>query len=209
VIAGNEYLAEWARGHNPKVIALTTPVDTDRHTPGVAHDGDGALVIGWIGSSTTAPYLHLIDGALTRLARDHRLLVRVIGGTYAHPVVPVECIPYSLTDEPDQVRGFDVGVLPEPDDAWTRGKGAFKGMLYMAAGVPVVASRVGVNEEVIDGGGSCVDDEDGWVDALGAFLRDAALRRRVGEVGRARIVRHYSLRTLAPRFIAVVREALP
>jgi glycosyltransferase involved in cell wall biosynthesis len=151
------------------------------------------------------PYLHLIDGALTRLASDHRFVVRVIGGTYAHPAVPVECIPYSLADEPAQLRRFDVGVLPEPDDAWTRGKGAFKGMLYMAAGVPVVASRVGVNEEVIDGGGFCVDDEDGWVDALGRLLRDAALRQHLGEVGRARIVESYSLRALAPRFIASVR----
>ena len=206
VIAGNEYLASWAKGHNPNVIALTTPVDTDRHTPPAADREHQPLVIGWVGSTTTAPYLHMIDGALSRLAERHPIVVRVIGGTYTHPVVPVECIPYSLADEPQQLRGFDVGVLPEPDDQWTRGKGAFKGMLYMAAAVPVVASRIGVNEEVIGGGGFCVDDEDGWVDALGRLLRDATLRRAMGVVGRDRIVVRYSLRALAPRFIAAVRQ---
>jgi glycosyltransferase involved in cell wall biosynthesis len=208
VIAGNDYLADWARRLNPKVVALTTPVDTDRHTPRARGERPGPLVIGWVGSSTTAPYLHVIDGALARLARDHDLVLRVIGGSYAHRVIPVECIPYSLADEPEQLRGFDVGVLPEPDDAWTRGKGAFKGMLYMAAGVPVVASRVGVNEEVIDGGGFCVNDEDAWVQALDRLLRDAALRQRMGAIGRDRIVERYSLRALAPRFIASVRQVL-
>jgi glycosyltransferase involved in cell wall biosynthesis len=205
VIAGNEYLAEWARAHNPNVIALTTPVDTDRHTGRDADRPDGPLVIGWVGSSSTAPFLHLVDDALTRLAAVHRIVVRVIGATYAHPVVPVECIPYALADEPEQLRGFDVGILPEPNDNWTRGKGAFKGMLYMAAEVPVVASRVGVNEEVIDGGGICVDDEDGWVEALDRLLSDAALRHSMGATGRARIVERYSLRVLAPRFIAALR----
>jgi glycosyltransferase involved in cell wall biosynthesis len=206
VIAGNDYLAGWARGHNPSVIAMTTPVDTDRHTPGASDRVNDPLVIGWVGSSSTAPFLHLVDGALTRVAADHSILVRVIGGMYAHPVVPVECIPYALADEPEQLRGFDIGILPEPDDAWTRGKGAFKGMLYMAAGVPVVASRVGVNDEVIDGGGICVDSEDGWVEALDRLLGDAALRRRMGTLGRARIAERYSLRALAPRFIAAVRD---
>jgi glycosyltransferase involved in cell wall biosynthesis len=207
VIAGNEYLAAWARRLNPRVVTLTTPVDTDRHTPATEPSAAHApLVLGWVGSGTTAAYLHLIDGALARLASRHRFEVNVIGGTYAHDAVSVRTFPYSLTDEPAQVRAFDIGLLPEPDDDWTKGKGAFKGMLYMAAAVPVVASRVGVNEEVIDGGGFCVDDEDGWVDALDRLMRDAELRARMGAAGRARIVERYSLAALAPHFVAALRD---
>jgi glycosyltransferase involved in cell wall biosynthesis len=207
VIAGNEYLAEWARARNPRVITLSTPVDTNRHTPGQPQAG-APLVLGWVGSSSTAPYLHLLDGVFARLARDHRFEVHVVGGTYAHDVVSVRCFPYSLADEPAQIRSFDIGLLPEPDDEWTRGKGAFKGMLYMAAARPVVASRIGVNEEVIDGGGICVVDDDGWVDALGRLLRDVALRAEMGAAGRRRVVERYSLAALAPRFVNAIRDAM-
>ena len=208
VIAGNEYLAQWARRLNERVTVLPTPVDTDRHRPAEAHARGGAPVIGWVGSSTTAPYLRIIDEPLRRLAERHEFVVRVIGGEYDHPTAQVKRIPYSLADEPAQVQGFDIGVLPEPDDEWTRGKGAFKGMLYMAAAVPVVASTVGVNPEVIGDGGLCVAGDDEWTAALERLLLDAAERRRLGAAGRRRIVERYSLHVQAPRFAAVLRDAI-
>lgn len=208
VIAGNEYLAQWARRVNEHVTVLPTPVDTDRHRPAEAHPRGGPLVIGWVGSSTTAPYLRILDEPLRRLAARHDLVVRVIGGGYDHPTARVERIPYSLADEPAQVQGFDIGVLPEPDDEWTRGKGAFKGMLYMAAAVPVVASPVGVNPDVIGDGGLCVAGDAEWTAALERLLLDAGERRRLGDAGRRRIVERYSLHVQAPRFAAVLRDAV-
>lgn len=206
VIAGNDYLADWARAHNPRVVVLPTPVDTARHTPRHAGVAPGRPVIGWVGSSSTAQYLHLLDDVFERLARRRDFLVRVVGGSYVHGTVSVECIAYSLADEPEHVRSLDVGVLPEPDDPWTRGKGAFKALLYMASAVPVVASRVGVNEKVVGPGGYCVDGVDAWVDALDRLLGDARLRADVGSAGRAHVEAGYSLAALAPRFAAALRE---
>ena len=208
VIAGNEYLAEWARRLNERVTVLPTPVDTDRHRPPVRRDERGPLVIGWVGSSTTAPHLRMLDEPLHRLAARHDFVVRVIGGDYDHPTAKVERIPYSLADEPAQVQRFHIGVLPEADDEYTRGKGAFKGMLYMAAGVPVVASPVGVNLEVIGDGGLCVAGDDEWTAALERLLANADERRRLGAAGRRRIVERYSLKVQAPRFAAVLRDAV-
>ena len=207
VIAGNEYLAEWARQHNPRVVVIPTPVDTERHAPRVAASADGPLVIGWVGSSSTAPYLRMLDKVLARVASRHRVVMKVIGGSYAQERVAVECIPYSLADEPEQIRTFDIGLLPEPDDPWTRGKGGFKALLYMASAVPVVASRVGVNEQVVGPGGYCVDGEAGWDDALDRLLNDAALRRSVGAAGREHAVALYSLAVQAPRLAAAIRSA--
>lgn len=211
VIAGNDYLAEWARGHNPNVTVLTTPVDTDRHQPAQDHASGGPLVLGWVGSSTTAPYLSLLDEPLTQLASRRELVVRVVGGEYTHPAVPVESVPYDLEREPADLASFDIGLLPEPDDAWTRGKGAFKALLYMATGIPVVASNVGVNVDVIRDGetGYCVDSPEEWVAAIDRLAADPALRARLGSAGRDRIERFYSLRALAPRFAAVLLNARP
>jgi len=209
VIVGNEYLAAWAREHNPRVVIISTAVDTVRHQLRGAAGRVPPVVLGWVGSSTTAPYLHLMDEALEILARRGDFVVRVVGGRYEHPSVKVECLPYRLEQEPQDVASFDIGLLPEPDDAWTRGKGAFKAMLYMAAGIPVVASRVGVNEDVIGGNeaGYCVSGTQEWVEAIERLAADPALRERLGAAGRRRLEARYSVTVQAPRFAEVLRRA--
>jgi len=209
VVAGNEYLAGWARGLNPNVTVLPTPVDTDRHRPRAAHDAHDPLVLGWVGSSTTARYLRILDEPLGELAKRRSIVFRVVGGEYEHRSARVEVRPYRVDSEPAELAGFDIGVLPQPDDPWTRGKGAFKALLYMATGLPVVASSGGVNSEVVRDGetGFCVDGCAEWVEALDRLASDPALRQRMGEAGRARVEAHYSLRVLAPRLAKVLQRA--
>lgn len=210
VIAGNAYLADWAREHNPNVTIITTPVDAGRHHPATESKVGRPVVLGWVGSSTTAPYLRLLDDVLTELERRADFVVRVVGGQYEHPAVAVDVRPYAIETEPSELEDFDIGLLPEPDDSWTRGKGAFKALLYMATGVPVVASRVGVNPNVVIEGetGFCVSGVAEWVAALEQLVTDPSLRERMGRAGRERAERLYSLEVLAPRFAAVLRNAM-
>lgn len=207
VIVGNEYLAEWARSRNPRVTVIPTPVDATRYVPREA-SASAPTIIGWVGSSTTQQYLHLLDDVFRRVAERHAIVIRVVGGEYAHATVPVERVPWSIATEPAQVRGFDIGVLPEPDDAWTRGKGAFKALLYMAVGIPTVASRIGVNLEVVGDAGLCPADDDGWVQALDSLIADAGLRVAIGTAGRRRVEERYSVEVQAPRFEKVLRDAV-
>jgi glycosyltransferase involved in cell wall biosynthesis len=121
----------------------------------------------------------------------------------------VEERPFHIESEPSELEAMDIGVLPQPDDPWTRGKAAFKALLYMATGLPVVASSGGVNTDVVRDGetGFCVDGAAGWVAALDRLAGDPALRQRMGDAGRERVERHYSLRVLAPRFAEILRRA--
>jgi glycosyltransferase involved in cell wall biosynthesis len=208
VIAGNAYLADWAGALSPRLTIIPTPVDTDRHVPAPVRSRAGPVVIGWVGSSSTVPYIHLIDRALEELASRNEIVLRVIGGTYVNPAIRVELLPFDVEREPADVAAFDIGLLPEPDDAWTRGKGAFKGLLYMAAGVPVVASAVGVNPEVVGEGGLCATGDPEWVAALERLVRDRGLRERMGDAGRRRVLERYSLSVQAPRFAATIRSAI-
>ena len=210
VIVGNEYLAEWARQFNPAINVLTTPVDTERHRPIPIGRRDDPVVIGWLGSHSTAPYLHFVDEPLKILAGRKRIVVRVIGGDYEVEGLPIDLVPYSLDTEAAMVATFDIGILPEHDDPWTRGKGAFKALVYMASGVPVVASPVGVNADVVQdevtGLIAATDDE--WVAALERLIDDGSLRARMGALGRQRVEERYSLGALAPRFARILRQAL-
>jgi glycosyltransferase involved in cell wall biosynthesis len=160
------------------------------------------VVIGWLGSETTAPYLNLVDDALARVSKESDVIVRVVGGAYANPGVRrLEVKGFALEREQTDLEGFDIGILPEPDDPWTRGKGGYKALLYMAVGIPVVASRVGVNTDIVSEAetGFCVSTTEEWVAALRRLVADPTLRERMGAAGRARVIDRYSIQVIAPR----------
>ena len=208
VIAGNLYLADHARRSNSRVTVIPTPVDTDRHLMRLDHTGPGR-VIGWIGSATTAPYLKLLDEPLAQLAARRNITLHVVGGHYAHDNIPVEEIRYGIDREASDLEGFDIGVLPEPDDPWTKGKCAHKAILYMATGLPVVASAVGVNPDVVQHGitGFCVRSGAEWSEALELLLDEPELRQTMGEAGRRRVEDRFSVRSQSSKLAAVLLRA--
>ena len=94
-----------------------------------------------------------------------------------------------------------------PDDDWARGKCAFKLIQYLGCGVPVVASPVGANVEVVsDDCGFLARSSSQWVEYLRILRDSASLRRRMGDAGRARIVDHYSLHTALPKLAGLIHH---
>jgi glycosyltransferase involved in cell wall biosynthesis len=208
VIAGNRYLADHARRFNTRVDVIPTVVDTGLFVPSPTENA--TPVLGWVGTHSTLQYLRALVPALQRLTQRRKFVVRVVGATLDAPGVVVENRPWSLAREVNEFQAFDVGLYPLVEDAWSLGKSGFKAVQYMACGVPVVASPVGVTTEMVRDGenGFLAASEDEWVSRLEALLDDAALRRRLGQAGRAEAEARWSLSHHAPRFVEIVTEAV-
>jgi glycosyltransferase involved in cell wall biosynthesis len=211
VIAGNDYLRDYARQYNPQVTIIPTPVDTDLYTvrpyPGA---GGSEVTIGWMGSTTTSHYLRLLDDVFRRLAGRYNLTVKVVGGDYRLEGVNILNRPWSLAGEVADLQSFDIGVMPLPDNEWTRGKCGFKLLQYMGVGVPVVCSPVGVNGEIVQDGvnGYLAATEEEWLTKLSDLIEDASRRQELGRQGRATVEARYSVKVNAPRLLEVLHAAV-
>jgi glycosyltransferase involved in cell wall biosynthesis len=98
--------------------------------------------------------------------------------------------------------------MPLPDNVWTKGKCGYKLIQYMACALPVVASPVGVNCEIIEPGanGFLATSESEWRESLLRLIDDAELRRTFGAAGRRRAEELYSLHAHAPRLVAALQS---
>jgi glycosyltransferase involved in cell wall biosynthesis len=212
VIAGNAHLGNYARRHTPRVNVIPTCVDTTVWVPRrqPAQSGDSPI-IGWIGTPTTTPYLWGLRDVFSALAKEHRFTLRVSGSATPIVIPGVDVVnePWTLEREIDLFNSCDIGVYPLPADEWTLGKCGFKAIQFMACEVPVIASPVGVNNEIISDGvsGLLANTESDWLRHLRTLLHDAAARRRIGEAGRATIESRYSLAANAPAVVDVFQRA--
>lgn len=216
VIAGNQHLAEYACQYSPSVVVIPTPIDTDKYTPLSRYlpkieVGSTELCVGWSGSWTTLPHFYLVKEALKELvARLPLLRIKAFGTRVAHiEGLSIEALDWSLESELEQLRSFDIGIMPLPDDEWSRGKCGFKLLMYMALGIPTVSSPVGVNTEIIKDGvnGFLAANEKEWIEKLSRLIEDSNLRRHLAETARKTVEERYSVLKWAPEFVKVLKES--
>jgi glycosyltransferase involved in cell wall biosynthesis len=207
VAAGNEVLARAARPAAREVLILPTSIDVSCYQA-TTLDADAAPTIAWIGSPENLVYLEMIRPALARLgARHPALKVRVICSAFPDwPEIQVERVPWSAATEAASLAAAHIGVMPLSDDAWARGKCAFKLLQYMAASLPCVASPVGANTEaVIDGfNGYHAGNLEEWERNLERLIDSAQLRAQFGANGRRHVVERYALGVYRDNYLALL-----
>jgi glycosyltransferase involved in cell wall biosynthesis len=201
VVVGNEYLAEYARQFNANVSIIPTTIDVDAYQPRADYPDNDPVVIGWSGSGTTAAHLRTLDSVLQRVAAQTQVRVHVMGvDDYSLEGVDSRAVRWSPAVELPELRQFDIGVMPLPDEEWARGKCALKALQYMALGIPTVTAPVGVNGKIIQDGqnGLLASTDDEWVERLVALAQDVRMRERIGRAGRETVVQEYSTNAQVP-----------
>ncbi|MFQ5731620.1 MAG: glycosyltransferase family 4 protein [Planctomycetaceae bacterium] len=218
VVCGNRCLAELARPFSKRTSVIPTPIDTDAFSPSckpAAKTAEtGLLRVGWTGSRSTNRYLDELIPMLARLRGKIELhvLSECMDGLNFAPLkdLPFEFVKWTPDNEAAETATFDVGLMPLPDNRWTRGKCGFKALQYMALGIPAVCSPVGVNREIIAHGttGFLTRTDEEWVAVLSQLADDAALRTTVGEAGRRYAESEFALRQLGPNFVAAMESVV-
>ena len=206
---GNSYVADFAFRYCRRTIIVPTVVDTEAYFP-APRDG-GPPTIGWIGSPSTWRGVRPILPVLREIVAAHDARFLVIGAGHAAEAdrfPGMELHDWSEASEIGNVQAMDVGIMPLLDRPFERGKSGYKLIQYMACGLPVVASPVGVNAQIVKDGanGILVSTDAQWREALARLLTDAVLRRRLGASGREQALERYSLDSQKGRLVTLFQS---
>ena len=212
VLAGNSYLAERAKLAGAKNIQLLpTVVDHYRYKNNSSSIND-ILTIGWIGSPSTQKYVIEILPILLEVYNQLPFRLLLVGATETIsedlPGLDVVIHSWSENTETDLINTMDIGIMPLHDGPWEKGKCGYKLIQYMACGVPVVASDVGVNKVIIGDqeSGFVVSKKDDWVDRLLQLLSSSSIRNEKGDNGRSTVRKKYSIESQVINLIDILNS---
>lgn len=203
VIVGNAYLADFARKAGAeRVEIMPTVIDLARYPfpMPMRVESDGPPCVGWAGQRATASFLVPYAPLFKRMALDGEARFVAIGIDADELGLPMESIKWTEQSEVASFSCFDIGIMPLTDGFFERGKCGYKLIQYMACGLPVVASPVGFNREIVEHGvsGFLAETPEQWEKALTILLSDVNLRQSMGQVGRKIVERKYCLEVTAP-----------
>ena len=214
VICGNRSIADYVSHKGARARVIPTVVDTDIFRPLDRPANGSPLVLGWIGTHSTFPYLESIFPVLADLAREYDFRLKVVGAGRNVELsgVAVENLPWNLAREVHDFQSIDIGLYPIDEavyPGWAAGKSGFKAIQYMAVGVPFVATPVGGSTDIGEPGTThfLARTSDEWRTSLRELIANKELRKTMGATGRQHAIQHYGLQDQAAKLADVLREA--
>lgn len=209
VTAGNPYLADRARAAGAaRVEIIPTVVDLCTYVPAPPKKAGEAATIGWIGTpSTWQAYVQPLMPLLADVTAAAGARIMAVGAGHAataHPLLDSK--PWSEETEVARIHEMSIGIMPLADTPWAKGKCGYKLIQYMACGLPVIASPVGVNADIVEHGvnGFLAQTEAEWGEAIRTLLDDPDLRQRMGAAGRSKVEAQFALQFWGPRVAAML-----
>lgn len=211
IMAGNQYLADYASKFNENVTIIPTTIDTDKYEVVEKNGNPETVTIGWSGSYSTVQHLDTIRDVLKELAEQEKFKLRVIGTPdYEIEGVETESMNWKSETEIEDLNKIDIGLMPLPDEKWSKGKCGLKALQYMALGIPTICSPVGVNSTIIKDGenGFLANEKSEWLDKLKKLLHSPKLREKLGNAGRQTVEDGYSAKSQADNVYKIFETAV-
>jgi len=212
VVAGNRFLAEFARPNCPHVYVLPTPIDTDKYSTKDYSEKKDRVIIGWIGVSGNLKYLKRLEPVFENISEGYpNIILKIISNdSITMDGIKVEFKKWRLEEEIDDLRSLDIGIMPLDDSLWARGKCGYKILQYMGVGVPVVASPVGINLEFIKHGenGLLASTLEEWIECLDFLIKNPERRKSIGLKGKQTVEAEYSVKKYSKEYSSIIRKIL-
>lgn len=209
VIVCTEYLKRYALQFNKNVTNISSTIDTDKYFVKNSYSNKKRITIGWSGSHSTSPYLHLLDKVLKKIQDKYNTNIKVIGDrNFNIPDVSISAQDWKYDTEVHDLQHIDIGLYPLPEEEWVLGKSGLKALQYMGLGIPTVAQAIGANFDIIKDGhnGFLAGAEKDWYEKIAALVEDPYLRRKIGLNGRKTVEDRYSVRVNASVYLDILNK---
>ncbi len=193
VIAGNENLKKFAYRFNKNVKVIPTTIDINKYKFKKKNISKN-LTIGWSGSLSTSKYIENFLPILFKIQKKKKFKILIIGSKLNIKNKDINCLEWSSKNELKYLNQIDVGLMPLPNNLWTRGKCGLKILQYLSFGIPSLVSNVGMNSEIIENGknGYLIDNKNQWEIYLKKFLNNPKLITKMGSYGRKVVKKNFS-----------------
>jgi glycosyltransferase involved in cell wall biosynthesis len=198
VIVGNEYLADFVQKYQNNIHIIPTPIETNFYLPKIKDSATQAntITVGWMGGWVNLVHLNLILPSLMNLKKKlPHIHLKIVTNIHELPSTLkdiAELKQWSAKDELIDLQSFDIGLMPLEDNPFSRGKCSFKLLQYMAVGIPVIASPVGMNKDVVQDNGFLCNSEEEWLESLLLLCENEELRKTMGKKSREIVEKKYS-----------------
>ncbi len=208
IICADESLASQTPAGVPTSV-IPTVIDTERYRPGPPKTPDQQVVIGWMGRTADFDGLQAVAPVLERLAQRDDLAVHIVSEAPFEPLHDVAGVVHhrwSPDDELPLLQRFDVGIVPMAQDEAANHRSGLKALQCMAVAIPVVASPVGACRQILGDGkaGILAHDPPSFERALQELAADGPRRKRMGQLGRQIVKKHYCVDAVIDRYVELL-----
>lgn len=207
VVVGNKYLEKYALQFNEHVSIIPSTIDFDTYL-GINRKEKDKICIGWTGSFSTIKHFETVVPALKKVKDQfkHKVYFKLIGdSSYQNKSLDLKGEKWRSETEAQDLSELDIGLMPLPNDEWSQGKCAMKGLQYMALEIPTIMSPVGVNSDIIQDGvnGFLASTTEDWVEKISLLIENEELREKMGKAGRKTVENDFSVEASKDKWLKV------
>jgi glycosyltransferase involved in cell wall biosynthesis len=219
VVVGNDFLGKYAARDIDDKKIVKIPSVVDMNVWGTRHrktDSKNEVIIGWVGSQSTLPYwIERRSVWKTICRRFPQVIFRVVCDgvekMFSAPEydgMAFQAVEWTEASQVADCAAFDIGIMPLPDNPWTRGKCGFKLIQYLSLGIPAVASPVGVNTDIVlhEETGLLADSENAWTVCLSRLIENRESRLFLGNNGHQHVMKHFSVQAWLGAFQGLFQQ---
>jgi len=209
VIVSSEILIPFCNQYNVNPTVITTPVDLQKIRN---IKNSSQFTVGWIGSYSTGKYIFTLNEIIKKTASEKNIFWKIMGykGIFGNDEKRIQFKNWSIENENNFLKSIEIGVMPLPDDDWARAKGGYKLLLYMSYGIPVIASPIGINKEIVEDGenGFLVTTDEEWMARIYQLQEDENLWKSMSEKAYKTIEKKYSREICYEKLDICIQQAL-